>query len=78
MPKEPKALTPAGIQAYAKIQQKQEVVDEVQRELALVTEARDDAILEAIDAGVPVERAGKAAGLGRTFAYHIINKRKGA
>ena len=74
MPKEPKALTPEGIQAYARIQEAQVVVQEAEAELLIATRARDNAILEAIEAGVPVERAGKAAGLGRTYAYHIREK----
>ena len=55
MPKEPKALTPEGIQAYARIQEAQVVVQEAEAELLIATRARDNAILEAIEAGVMLD-----------------------
>jgi hypothetical protein len=69
-------LTNDGESAQDRLVAAQFKLEEAEKLVKILRERRDEAMINAIDCGVPVTRVGTAAGMSRTFAYRIINKHK--
>ncbi len=71
-------ITAEGQAAVDALLVSQQAVRELEDNLYAAEFARDAALVAAVRAGVPAERASLALGKSRTYAYHVFNRLGGS